>query len=427
MWPTPLAFIALALLAGTLLPLLDEVVDDDLPTFVSDVVFGGGASAARDVLAAIAGAFVTVTSLTFSLTVVTLQLASSQYSPRLLRTFAGDRAVQLTLGLFLSVFVYALVVLRTVREPLDDGGGFVPQLSVTLAVLLAVGGVVGLVLFLAHLVRRIRIEPILVDVRAEAMVAVTGSERAEPVPASLQERTDGLVVRAGETGFVARLDRDALVELARSRDAVLDLTATPGALLVRGDHLGRLLPGVAAGSETRYADEELERAVRSGVVMGEERTSAQDPTYGLRQIVDVAVRAVSPSLNDPTTAVHALAHLADVTAAALEHGVGDALLRDEDDVVRVVLRRQGVPEVLDVVVGQPLLYASEDPVVLVALHELLARAAAVVGGAPDQLRHVLAARDRVVRASEDFRDDARWRQMLDEAAARVDQAAAGHA
>ncbi|MEJ5914342.1 DUF2254 domain-containing protein [Pseudokineococcus sp. 1T1Z-3] len=425
LWPVPVGFVVLALALGTFLPLVDEAVADDLPSVVDTAVFGGGAAAARDVLAAVAGAFITVTSLTFSLTLVTLQLASSQYSPRLLRTFAGDRSVQVTLGLFLAIFVYSLVVLRSVREPLDDGGGFVPRLSVSLSVLLAVVGVVALVLFLAHLVRRIRIEPVLVDVREEAHDSLGRTEESEEVPAALQGRTDGLLVRAGSTGFVTSLDRDALVELARERDAVLDLTATPGRLLVRGEPLGRLLPGVPAGAQVREADEELSRAVREAVTVGEERTSAEDPTYGLRQLVDVAVRAVSPSLNDPTTAVHALAHLADVTAAALEHGLGDALLRDEDDVVRVVLRRQGVPEVLDVAVGQPLLYASGDPVVLAAMLRVLTCCARVVGSDAGSMDLVRASRDRVSAAAEGFREDERWRLLLDEAVAAVDEAAAG--
>ncbi|WP_249360273.1 DUF2254 family protein, partial [Promicromonospora citrea] len=144
------------------------------------------------VLKTIASAFMTVSSLTFSLTVVTLQLASSQYSPRLLRTFASDRAVQVTLGVFLGSFAYCLVVLRTVRDSDDSTAEFVPRLSVTLAVLLALVGVVTLVVFLAHLSRKIRIEPILVDVHAEASGVLSRSRPAERVPASLQGRARDL-------------------------------------------------------------------------------------------------------------------------------------------------------------------------------------------------------------------------------------------
>jgi uncharacterized membrane protein len=120
LWPLPAIGIAVALLLGIALPELDAALDDQLPAFVSDYLFGGGASAARTVLDAIAGSLITVTALTFSLTVVTLQLASSQFSPRLLRTFSSDRFVQLTLALFLGTFTYALTVLRTVRTGDDN-------------------------------------------------------------------------------------------------------------------------------------------------------------------------------------------------------------------------------------------------------------------------------------------------------------------
>ena len=140
LWPIPAIGIALAALVGVLLPRLDARIDDNLPPVAANYLFGGGAAAARAVLEAIAGSLITVTSLTFSLTVVTLQLASSQFSPRLLRTFSSDRFVQGTLALLLGTFTYALTVLRTVRTPADDQDLFVPQISVTLAFLLVSTG-----------------------------------------------------------------------------------------------------------------------------------------------------------------------------------------------------------------------------------------------------------------------------------------------
>lgn len=119
-------------------------------------------------LDAIAGSLITVTSLTFSLTVVTLQLASSQFSPRLLRTFSSDRFVHVTLSLFLATFAYALTVLRTVRTADDGQNSFVPQISVTVAFLLALASVIGLVLFLGHLANMIRVETMLREVHTEA-------------------------------------------------------------------------------------------------------------------------------------------------------------------------------------------------------------------------------------------------------------------
>jgi hypothetical protein len=153
LWPIPGLGVVLAIGLGVLLPAVDGVLEsgDDPLTFV----FGGGPAVARDLLAAIAGLLVSVTGLTFSLTVIALQLSSSQYSPRLLQTFVTDRVVQLTLAQLVLTFVYALTVLRTVRTggATEDDDPFVPRLSITVAYLLTLGSVLALVFFLGHLAR----------------------------------------------------------------------------------------------------------------------------------------------------------------------------------------------------------------------------------------------------------------------------------
>jgi len=131
LWPVPTLGVLLALALGVGLPRLDARVDDHLAGGVSFYLFGGGSEAARMVLSVIASSLITVTSLTFSLTVVTLQLASSQFSPRLLRTFSRDRVVHFTLALFLATFTYALTVLRTVRTSTAEQSVVVPQMAVT--------------------------------------------------------------------------------------------------------------------------------------------------------------------------------------------------------------------------------------------------------------------------------------------------------
>ena len=161
LWPLPIVGVVIAVVAGIGIPRLDALVDSGIPGSVSTYLFDGGPDAARTVLSSISGSLITVTSLTFSLTVVTLQLASGQFSPRLLRTFSRDRFVHVTLALFLATFTYSLVVLRTVRNGGDTDPDFVPQISITLAVVAALASVVCLVLFLAHLAQQIRVETIL--------------------------------------------------------------------------------------------------------------------------------------------------------------------------------------------------------------------------------------------------------------------------
>lgn len=205
LWPVPLLLVAGATGLGELLPRVDRALETSTGGTATAVqLFGGGADAARTVLSAIAGSLVTATSLTFSLTVVTLQLASSQYSPRLLRTFTRDGVVQVTLGLFLATFTYALVVLRAVRSDDTDAavdGVFVPRLSVTVAVVLTLASVLALVLFLAHLAREIRVETVLARSMPRPARSSAGrtSRSLSAAPGTTRFRT-GPTVPIGRTG-----------------------------------------------------------------------------------------------------------------------------------------------------------------------------------------------------------------------------------
>ncbi len=209
-------------------------------------LFGGGADAARSVLGAIAGSLITVTSLTFSLTVVTLQLASSQFSPRLLRTFSSDRFVQITLALLLGTFTYALTVLRTIRTPADDQDLFVPQIAVTLAFLLTVVSVFGLVIFLAHLATEIRVETMLAKVHRDANATLqrvlTEQEprRAPPVVPDVPPHHVQLL--APSSGFLVWIDEQALLSAARDTDAILIIHRQPGSSLIAGTPIGACWP-----------------------------------------------------------------------------------------------------------------------------------------------------------------------------------------
>ena len=242
LWPLPVAAVILAVVVGLLLPQLDGRVDASMPAGGGGLLFGGDADAARTVLSAVSGSLITVTSLTFSLTVVTLQLASSQFSPRLLRTFTSDIFVQATLGLFLATFTYSLTVLRSVRNGSDGQTPFVPRISVTTSFGLAVASVLGLVMFLAHLARQIRVETMLRDVHRDAAAVVD----AVLQPASdAPDRTDvpGIpdraeVVLAAASGFVVGIDQAELVAAAVQANAVLAITAYPGSSLVTGTPLG---------------------------------------------------------------------------------------------------------------------------------------------------------------------------------------------
>lgn len=375
LWPLPALGVLLAVGLGVALPRLDARVDDDLPPSVTAYLFGGGPGAARTVLDAVASSLITVTSLTFSLTVVTLQLASSQFSPRLLRTFMADRFVHVTLALFLATFTFALTVLRTVRSAEEGTGAFVPQLSVTVAFLLTLASVVALVLFLAHLATEIRVETMLRNVHADAshalrqlLASTAEAEGASDLPVTPQGLTWPMTARS--SGFLVRVDEQAVLAAAEQAEVVVIVDRSPGSWLVAGTPVAVAWrcagPGMVAADTGGLAD-----GVTKALSTGPERTSEQDIGYGLRQLADVTAKALSPGINDPTTAVHALGHASALLCELTEYGLGPLLLRDGRGHVRVVLRRPSFGELLELAVTQPSRYGAGDPVVVARLFTLL--------------------------------------------------------
>jgi uncharacterized membrane protein len=407
LWPVPSIAIAVAVAIGIGLPILDEAIDDDLPAWLTVYLFQGGADAARAVLQAISGSLITVTALTFSLTVVTLQLASSQFSPRLLRTFTSDGLVHATLGLFLGTFVYSLTVLRTVRTGDDTRDVFIPQMSTTLAYVLAVASVIALVVFLAHLVRELRIETMLTTVHSEAAAELDRSypADAEPPTSASMPMTDPneTLVEAEESGFLLTVDERSLLELATKRSVIIRIDALPGSSLVRGVPFAVFWPQKSGGELTAEQIADLRHRIASAVTSGSERTIVQDPAFGLRQLIDVTVKALSPGTNDPTTAVHALSHAAALLCDLAARDIGPRMIRDGDERVRVIVRRPDFASYVGLVLAQPRLYGVSDPTVATRMLRLL-QEVAWTGRRPEVLAavHDELARMREAMAGQDW-------------------------
>lgn len=424
LWPFPVVGVVVAVALGVGLPLLDAAVGTSLPPALTGLLFSGGPSAARTVLSSVSGSLITVTSLTFSLTVVTLQLASSQFSPRLLRTFTRDRFVHLTLALFLSTFVYALTVLRTVRSS-DDGAEFVPQIAVTVAYLLTVASVLGLVVFLAHLARQIRVETIVATVYGEGSDTVgrvldergPDTEGRLPVPAP---PADAVLLPSAGSGFLVRIDESGLLDAVTDTGAVVLVDEHPGAFLVAGTPVAQawpLDPEIPLDGQTH---DRLVSAVGEAVLVEVERTAAQDVGFALRQLTDMVNKALSPGINDPSTAIHTLGRSAALLCELASRNLGPRILRDGDGRVRVVLRGHTFADLLDLAVAQPRRYGAADPAVLARLARLLREVGWCT--APDQRPVVLEQLSRLRATADEQNFDEQEQQRLTELADDVEDA-----
>ncbi|MGY1828443.1 MULTISPECIES: DUF2254 domain-containing protein [unclassified Blastococcus] len=419
LWPIPLLTVTLAVGLGVGMPIVDGYLGTGGPASPLSFVFGGGPAAARDLLASIAGSLISVTGVIFSLTVVALQLGSSQYSPRLLQTFATDRVVQLTLAQLTGTFVYALTVLRTVRtaEAAAGDDSFVPRVSITLAFLFAVGSVVALVVFLGHLARSLRVETMLRDVHAEATRAVRDEDDEPDDGGRLPERP-GTPVEATGSGFVIDVDVEHLVEAARDADVVLALSPRMGDAVVAGTPLAEAWRR-GGGPVEDVAP--LRDALSRGVRLSYERSPDQDPAYSLRKIVDIAGRALSPGINDPTTAVHALSHVSALLGVLLRRRGTVRSWCDDDGAVRLLVPQWTADELLTVGLEEPLQYASGQPAVLRRIAGLLHEVAWQVRGEglDDALRSLL---DRTVdlaleSTAIENRETSAWRAAFEDALA----------
>ena len=305
-------------------------------------LFGIRADGARETLSAIAGSMVTVAGVVFSITIVVLALASSQYSPRVLRNFMRDRATQVVLGVFVAVFAYALVALLTIRSH-EDGGDFVPALAVLGGVALAFVAIGFLVYFIHHIAVAIQAAQILANVAAETIAAVDrlfpqelgeGGEAAGAMAAD----TDWQPVPAAKTGYVQRLDADELLAFACHFDTVVRMERAVGEFVIAGEALVSLA-GMPAG-------EAVAARLNGLYTIGRERTVEQDAAFGIRQMTDVALKALSPGINDVTTAVTALDWLRAVLMRLARRRVG-APARYEGSQLRVLARGPSFADLLD--------------------------------------------------------------------------------
>lgn len=287
---------------------LDQVFFADLAGL--PILFSGGASAARDVLAAIAGSLITVIGTAFSLTIVTFTLISGQYTPRFLKSLAADRGLQVVLGAYIATFVYALLVLRIIRSPTGNGEAFIPVTSVTTAVVLALCCVALLIYFIYHVINLIQPSTIFQRIHAEMMKPIsTLDDRNEPQKADSMDRPESVpdgdpyVVRAERSGYVQYFDVDAVVDAvaAGGETKFVEVPFVPGNFVAAGLPIVRAWPAPKGG-----LSREAEVKARREIVFGKERTIREDFTFGLRQLTDIALKGLSPSVNDPTTAMQAM-------------------------------------------------------------------------------------------------------------------------
>jgi uncharacterized membrane protein len=341
LWFVPAVEVVVAIALFALTTVLDRAVFRgaiEIPGWVNS----GSADAAREILTAIAAAVITVVGVVFSIILVTLTLASTQFGPRMLRNFIRDRATQLTLGTFVATFVYAVLVLVSVGQ--GPHGDFVPHIGVTMTLGLMVADLAVLIYFIHHTATSIQLPQVIASIASDlsGAIEVQGGDGAAagtgtggqpgpgPSPTELVSllETRGGVVRASASGYLQFIRHRILVDLAAEADAVICLDHRPGHFIVQGQPYAKVWPAEAVN---RVSD-----ALARAHLTGPYRTLTQDVSFGIDQLVEIAIRALSPAVNDTFTALTCIDWLGENLCKIINRWRPARVHRDEQGFVRVI-------------------------------------------------------------------------------------------
>lgn len=373
-WFVPTLMVIAVCFLDAALPWLERA---DLPWMAEwlDEIGPGVPENARSLLATVAGSMITVSGVTFSVVMVALSIASSQFGPRLMVNFIRDRGNQVVLGCFVATFIYSLLALRRI----GGDGTHVPHLTVAAAVVLTFVSVGVLIYFFHHVAVSIQAGYVVAQAshQLNREIADYGppeegrrdddDEMTERRFAELGDRS--MRVESRHTGYVAEIDARTLVEIAEANGLVVRATVGESDFVAAGESLAEAAP---AGN----VDDDCAGRLRTAFVVVSQRGTGRGVELAVDRLVEIAIRALSPSINDPFTAATCIDHLAAGLAQLAECGAPSRVYRDDDGEVRVLLHLPTIPELVERAFQQIRVYGAGDPTIVRRLLEAIALVAA---------------------------------------------------
>lgn len=372
-------------------------------------LFTMGPDAAVTLLSTVAGATITTAGVVFSLLVVSLQLASGQFSPRVLRTFWRDRVGQVLIGLLIATFAFCVLALSQI----DTKATQAPRLTMTLAITLGLASILAIVGFLNRITRQQYVGRIMERIQGEAAALIDDLPYGPKMgprcgtPVAVPDASDlgaALVVRAHADGWVQQVSQRAVLA-AVPPGSTIRLETRVGAYLIRDEPLARIWPRPEADTARRAA-----RRIAEAVIIGATRTMQQDIDFALRQLNDIGLRALSPAVNDPTTAVEAVLRVSSILRPLLHSELPAQGHRDEQDRTLLTPWDLDHAEYVRHAYGQIRLYAGSHPQVALTLIRVLRMLRDVTTDHHDDRTATIAELDRQLEA---VIDDARRAGLAD--------------
>jgi uncharacterized membrane protein len=400
-WFLPVVLVAAAAVAALALVTLEEYLGGSV-VHQWPLVLNAKPETARSLLSAIATTVATVAATTFSLTIVALTLAAQQYTPKMLHNYVSNRGNQVALGVLAGTFAYAILVLRSIRNDPD----FVPGLALAGALALALVSIGVFIFFIHHIAKILQGTNITADAERRTLSAIervfvgqAGESGGEVSPEGVPP--DGVPVHAeGSSGYVQVVEIDALAKLMAEHDLVLTVERGAGEFVPKGVALARLSPPERATRELAYT-------VCGHFKIGPDRTHQQDVAYGLYQLVDIAVRSLSPSFNAVTTASTCIDHIGSILRQLATVELPPRRRYDRDGKARVIIRSPTFGDLLTLGFAQIRSFGERHPVILIHLLEVIGELAEVTDKPArrqllvEHANHIAAAAERGIKAEVD--------------------------
>ncbi|BAY81978.1 hypothetical protein NIES267_14560 [Calothrix parasitica NIES-267] len=344
-------------------------------------IYTGSADGARGVLSTVAGSTIGITATAFSITIVALQLASSNFGPRILRNFMQDVGNKVVLGTFISTFVYSLLILRAIYGSADDRNQFVPHLSVTVGIILAIICTGVLIYFIHHASTIIQVSYVISQISQELDDAI---ERLFPQKIGYSEPDhkhseaeipedfdkEAFPIKSSSKGYVQAIDDDKLMDIACKYNLLVKIFTKPGKFVLKGGHTVKIL--AMDDNNKTLPFEEIQKQIHQAFIVGRERNEQQDVEFPINQLVEIALRALSPSLNDPFTAIRCIDHLGAGLSRLVQTNFPSPYRYDGFENLRVIAHPVTFSGLTDVAFNQIRQNCSSDAAVTVRLLESIA-------------------------------------------------------
>lgn len=402
-WFVPSLMVFLTVVMSFVMVTLDKSIEpESLSAF--GFLYGGGVEGARIILSTIAGSMITVAGVTFSITMVALTLTSSQFGPRLLRNFMQDTGNQIVLGTFIATYIYCLLVLQSIYS--IDGGFFVPGISVTFAIILSIINVGVLIYFIHHVSTSIHADKVVEGVYNElsghikrlfpeelGYGLVENEKKQDLLEATINRYTHTYDINASSGGYLQSIDIDSLLKITEEQDFCICLLFRPGEYIVEGVTLALL-------KSDKLVDTDFTEQIKSYFIVGSQRSPEQDVEFSIHQLVEVALRALSPGINDPFTAITCIDRLSSALCYLTDRASPLSYLYSAEGNLRVIAKPATFEGVVNAAFDQIRQDGSTNVAVTIRLLESLKTIAGRVRNS-EQRHAILRQADMIARTSQD--------------------------